>query len=144
MISTYLTSPHLTALDQTMQAMRAPGAELEQRSKIGLCGLFMVQVSKHLKLIYWFTPLSIIYYYWKIDSGYCISLQYFLLKFSILNKNPGQPRISIDINEGKKCHSYSGLYSQCVVYHIKFMSPRYEFSPIVIIVCRNDQYYCHK
>ena len=50
MISTYLTSPHLTALDQTMQAMRTPGAELEQRSKIGLCGLFMVQVSKHLKL----------------------------------------------------------------------------------------------
>ena len=138
-----ITWAHLTSLGSDNAGTESTGGELEQRSQIGFCGLFMVQVSKHLKLFIGLSHLLLFIIIGRLKEKSRDWLQLlhfiaiifinslFLLKFSIYvttKTQPGRPRISIDINEGKKCHSYSGLYSQCVVYRIKFMSPRYQFS----------------
>lgn len=96
----HFPSPPLTSL-----AVRTQGGQLEQRSKIGLCGLFMVQVSKHLKLFIGlrhllFLFIIIVNLQERIvtDSSYCniISLfnSWFLLKFPILK--PARPTKNFD------------------------------------------------
>ena len=116
-----MISPTLTS-DQTMQSVRTQGGQLEQRRQIGLCGLFMVQVSKHLKLFIGLRHLLLFIITGRLKEKsrdwlqllHFIAILFinslFLLKFSIYvttKTQPGRPRISIDINERKKCHSYS-------------------------------------